>query len=230
MAPRVSVVIAAFDAERYLAEAVESVLGQTRKPLEVIVVDDGSHDRTAQVACGFGDPVRCVRLPRSGVSVALNRGIELTRGEYLAFLDADDLWTEGKLARQLRALEREPQLDMVFGHVQQFHSPELTDEQRARIALPTDPVRGICRGAMLIRREAYMRVGPFATRWTLGEFLEWYARALDAELSSSVLPEVVMHRRLHSANSGIREPEGRSDFPRILKTVLDRRRAGLKPG
>lgn len=223
--PGVSVVIAAFDAGRYVGDAIESVLGQTREPLEVIVVDDGSHDRTSEVANGFGDSVTCVRQPHAGVSAALNRGVPLCRGEHLAFLDADDLWTEDKLAIQLQALERAPQPDMVFGHVDHFHSRELTDEQRARIALPAEPVRGICRGAMLIRREAFMRVGSFATQWTLGEFLEWYARALDGGLTSCVLPEVVMHRRLHAANTSFREPEGRSDFPRILKTVLDRRRA-----
>jgi glycosyltransferase involved in cell wall biosynthesis len=226
-APAVSVVIAAFDAERYLGDAIETVLRQTRPAGEVIVVDDGSSDRTADIAGGFGDPVTCVHQDRAGVSAALNRGIAMTHGTQLAFLDADDLWTEDKLALQVSALERAPELDMVFGHVRQFHSPELTDEQRARIELREEPVSGICRGAMLIRRDAFLRVGLFAARWTLGEFVDWYARALDASLKSSVLPEVIMHRRLHTANSGIREHESRSDFPKIVKAALDRRRAGL---
>src|SRR5436305_4895217 len=164
----VSVVIAAFDAERYLGPAIESVLRQTRQPLELIVVDDGSSDRTVQIARGFGHTVKCLRQPRLGVSAALNRGIAITRGDQLAFLDADDLWIEDKLALQVDALHRAPELDMVFGYVRQFHSPELTDEQRARIDLRNEPIPGICRGTMLIRREAFMRVGPFGTRWTLG--------------------------------------------------------------
>jgi glycosyltransferase involved in cell wall biosynthesis len=222
---QVSVVIAAFDAERYLGEAIESVLGQTRAPLELIVVDDGSDDHTLEVARGFGERITCVGQPRSGVSAALNRGVEMARGDQLAFLDADDLWTQDKLALQVKALERAPQLDMVFGHVMQFRSTELAPEELGPAPTPPNPVPGICRGAMLIRSEAFRRAGRFATRWRLGEFLEWYARALDAGLIGSVLPDVVMHRRLHAANSGIREREGRSDFPRILRTVIDRRRA-----
>lgn len=220
-APGVSVVIPAFDAEDYLGEAIESVLHQTRPPLEVIVIDDGSSDRTSDIARGFGDPVTCICQPRSGASAATNRGVEASHGEQLAFLDADDLWTPDKLALQAQALERTPTLDMVFGHVQQFHSP---GDGPGRVALEANPVPGICRGAMLIRRQAFMRAGPLATRWALGEFVEWYARALDAGLTGVVLPEVVMHRRLHATNSGIRDRDRRSDFPRILKTVLDRRR------
>jgi glycosyltransferase involved in cell wall biosynthesis len=222
----VSVVVAAFDAERYLGDAIESVLRQTRPPVEVIVVDDGSSDGTSQVAHGFGRAVRCVRQSRSGIGAAVNLGIALSCGEQLAFLDADDLWTENKLALQVDALESAAHLDMVFGHAQQFHSPELTDQQRFRIRLHADPVPGIHRGTMLIRREALERVGPFATRWTLGEFIDWYARALDVSLSSSVLPEVIMHRRLHMDNSGIRDREARSDYVEILRVVLNRRRAG----
>lgn len=222
-----SVVIAAFNAESYLRDAIDSVLRQTLPPAEVIVVDDGSSDRTPEIARGFGDAVACVRQPHSGVAGALNRGISMTRGAGLAFLDADDVWTENKLALQVEALERDPELDMVFGHVRQFHSPELTSEQRARIKLRDGPVPGICKGTMLIRREAFMRVGTFATRWTVGEFVDWYARALDGSLSSSVLSQVLMHRRLHEGNSGLRGHDARSDFPRIVKTVLDRRRTEL---
>jgi glycosyltransferase involved in cell wall biosynthesis len=219
-------VIAAFDAEDYLEQAIESVLVQTLEPSEVIVVDDGSWDGTYEVARAVGDPVRCVRQARAGVSAALNRGVELARGSELAFLDADDVWLPQKLSLQVRALSQEGDLDLVFGHVRQFHSPELNADQRSRIALSPHSVPGICKGTMLIRRQAFARVGWFATQWTLGEFVDWYARAVDARLRSAVLAEVVMHRRLHLANSGIRERDAQSDFPRILKTILDRREGG----
>jgi glycosyltransferase involved in cell wall biosynthesis len=223
----VSVVIPAYDAERYLCEAIESVLRQTHPPLELIVVDDGSSDRTSEIALGFGGSVQCVRQSHAGVGAALNRGIAMSRGALLAFLDADDLWTEDKLALQLDALERAPELDIVFGYVRTFHSPELTAEQRSRIELQEKPIPGIYKGTMLIRREAFLQVGPFATQWKLGDFVEWYARAVDTALTSSMLPEVVAHRRLHLTNTGIRDHDSRSDYVRILKRVLDRRKAQL---
>ena len=95
--------IPAFDAERYLGDAIESILRQTCPPVELIVVDDGSSDRTPEIALSFGDSVRCVRQPHSGIGAALNRGIAMAHGALLAFLDADDLWTENKLALQLEA-------------------------------------------------------------------------------------------------------------------------------
>jgi glycosyltransferase involved in cell wall biosynthesis len=105
VAPHVSVVIPVHNGERYLAEAIKSVLAQSAPALECIVVDDGSDDGTAAIARGFGDAVRYVRWARAGVSAARNLGTRLARGELVAFLDHDDTWLPGKLARQL---ERPP--------------------------------------------------------------------------------------------------------------------------
>src|SRR6185369_7352052 len=101
--------------------------------LEVLAVDDGSTDGGARIALDFGAPVRCLSQPRSGTAAALNLGIAAARGDLLAFLDADDVWVEGKLSRQHAALEREPKLDLVFGALQHFYSPELSEEERRQV-------------------------------------------------------------------------------------------------
>lgn len=93
--------IPAYNAERFVRDAVASALGQEPRPHEVLVVDDGSTDRTVEVLAEFGEAIRLVQQGRSGVAGARNRGIEESTGEYLAFLDADDLWLQGKLAAQL---------------------------------------------------------------------------------------------------------------------------------
>ena len=146
------------------------------------------------------------------------------RGPLVAFLDADDVWTRDKLALQDAALTARPTTRMVFGHVEQFYSPELTPDQRAAIALPEGIAPGLAKGTMLLSRQDLDRVGPFATRWRLGDFVEWYARAVDAGLTIEVLPQVLMRRRLHMANSGLRSSDARPDYVRILKSVIDRRR------
>ena len=112
----ISVVIPVYNGESYLEMAIRSALTQTEPPGEIIVVDDGSTDGSAAIARGFGAPVHCLSQPHAGLSAALNRGIERAHGTFLAFLDADDLWMEAKLARQLDALEANPTLDAVFGH------------------------------------------------------------------------------------------------------------------
>jgi glycosyltransferase involved in cell wall biosynthesis len=211
---RVSVVIPARDGERHLREAVESVLSQSRPPDEVVVVDDGSSDGTAAVARSFGEPVRCLSQPALGIGAAVNRGLEETSGGLLAFNDADDLWTREKLALQLAALNERPELEAVFGHVVEFGSARPDGR----------PMPGYSRTTMLIRREAFDRVGPFAV-WRLGEFIDWYARGVDAGLVVALLPDVLLRRRIHQSNTGVLRHGEREEYARMLKSVLDRRRA-----
>src|SRR5262245_20179101 len=104
----VSVVIPCYNAGRFLKETLESILAQTRPALEVIVVDDGSTDDSAAVAGAFGPPVRVLRQSNQGESVARNRGLDEARGDWVAFLDADDVWAPDKLERQLAAVEGSP--------------------------------------------------------------------------------------------------------------------------
>lgn len=106
--PRVSVIIPTYNCERFLGKAIRSALNQTYQDFEVIVVDDGSSDGTADVLRSFDGRIRHERQQRQGPSAARNRGISMSRGEYLAFLDADDCWDECFLEKQLRALDAHP--------------------------------------------------------------------------------------------------------------------------
>src|SRR5262245_36251444 len=131
---RVSVIIAAYNAEAYLAETIESVLGQTVPPDEVIVIDDGSTDGTRGVLDRFGDRIVALAQANSGQAVAVNRGLATARGELIGFCDADDLWTTSKLDMQLALLDRDGSVEAVFGKVQQFVSPNVPEAHRARLA------------------------------------------------------------------------------------------------
>jgi glycosyltransferase involved in cell wall biosynthesis len=106
--PEVSVIIPTYNSSRYLTQAVDSILGQSFKDYEVLVIDDGSTDDTQAVMRRYGSPVRYIHKENGGVSTARNRGIAESRGRYVAFLDADDTWFPDKLERQLRALKENP--------------------------------------------------------------------------------------------------------------------------
>ena len=220
----VSVIIPVYNCETYLAEAIDSVLAQTYAPVEIIVVDDGSTDGSAQVAARYAPRVRCLHQENSGIGAARNRGIEQASGNLLAFLDADDLWSPDKLARQVVALDLDPKLDMIFGLARQFRSPDLEAEVATAATATETVMAGYVPGTMLIRRESFARVGLFATGWRVGEFVDWYARAMDLGLKSHMLQEVVLNRRLHDTNIGIVAPNARADYLRVLKASLDRRR------
>ena len=149
----------------------------------------------------------------------LNHGVELARGDLLAFLDADDLWTQDKLRLQTDALSARPELDAVFGHAVIF----------GETVAEAPPVAGYGRSAMLVRRAAFDRVGAFGDWPRLGEFIDWYARAVDLGLQTLMLADVVMLRRVHDDNMGVRLRDERTDYTRVLKGILDRRRAADAP-
>src|SRR5262245_2202743 len=120
----ISALIAVHNGAAFVDAAIRSVLRQTLPPDEVIVVDDASIDRTGDVVANFGCSVRLLRRTHEGEAAALNAGITESKGEFLSFLDADDLWAEEKLARQKAALDANPLVDAVFGQMVQFIDPE----------------------------------------------------------------------------------------------------------
>jgi len=222
---KVSVIIPVRDGARYIASAIESVLGQTEPPAELLVIDDGSRDGTAGIVSQFsGRGVGLTQQPPEGAAAARNRGVKLARHELLAFLDADDLWTSTKLEQQCAELRSDAALDMVFGYVRHFISSDVEPATRAKLRCREESVPGRFAGAMLIRRESFERVGLFETEWAIGEFLAWYARAQLLDLREKILPAVLLERRLHAANQGILKRGEHGDYVRVMKKVLDRRR------
>jgi glycosyltransferase involved in cell wall biosynthesis len=222
----VSVVIPARNAARYLGEAIESVLAQ-HQHVEVIVVDNGSTDGSQALAESFGPPVCLLHEPHRGAAAARNAGVNRARGEYLAFLDADDLWAHGKLQRQLHELEARKDLDMVFCFGENFLSPDLTDSQRSAFAPLQPPGPFILPSAMLARRSSFLKAGllPILRE---GEFIAWYGIALSIGLRSYVIPETLLRRRVHLSNSTRLESHS-ADLLRAAKMVLDRKKGASVP-
>jgi glycosyltransferase involved in cell wall biosynthesis len=224
----VSVMIGAYNAAPYLGEAIESALGQDYEPVELIVVDDGSTDGTAEVARRYTE-AKVIQQENGGNGSARNRAVENASGELYAFLDADDLFTPGKLSLQKAALDADPNLDMVFGHVREFFSPELDEETRASLRPPApEPMPWTAPNLMLIRRESFERVGPFTTAVRVGVTVDWFARAQEAGLRYTILPEIVLERRLHTQNNGLRESASRSQYLEVIRQAMERRRAAAE--
>lgn len=219
-APAVSVVIPVFDGERHVGEAIDSALAQTHRPLEVVVVDDGSTDRSAEIARARGATV--LRLDHAGPAAARNAGVRAARGDVVAFLDADDVWLPRKLELQLAVLTGEPPADFVLAHLEEFVSPELDVAAAAR--LRPRPPRASYAPSVLVAWRRVLEELPFADAAT-GEFLDWMLRARDRGLREVMLPQVVARRRLHGANHSLRGREARPELAHMLKRSLDRRRA-----
>jgi glycosyltransferase involved in cell wall biosynthesis len=222
--PLVTVIIGVYNAARYLGEAIDSVLAQTHPSIELIVVDDGSTDGSGRIAESYGAPVRCIRQENGGMAAARNRAIPEAQGSYLSFLDADDRFPPDKLRSQLAVFDAQPELDVVYGHVTEFLSPDLDESARVLLRSPAHDVPWPTPNLMLVRRESFLRVGLFSTDLKVGIGVDWYARAEELGLRSAVPPLVVLERRLHAGNNGIRQRESKPQYLHVLKAALDRRR------
>jgi glycosyltransferase involved in cell wall biosynthesis len=221
----VSAVIPAFNAQDHLAPCLASIQGQTGAfELEVIVVDDGSSDDTADIALRHPG-IKLIRQNNRGPGAARNAGIAASHGRYIAFLDADDLWPEGKLAAQLKVLRRQPGAALVFGDCRQFDEraawPQTllqADEFGASAWGGSDVVPDaytrllednfITTGSVVMRRDVLTEVGGFAEDLRLVEDLElWLRVALRHPIAWC--PQVGLLRRRH-ANNTSRDAEAMS--------------------
>lgn len=199
MSPRVSVLIPTYNYGAFLPAAIESVLAQTYTDYEVIVLDDGSTDHTAQIVAAYPQ-VRYLYQENAGIAAARNRLLDEARGEFAAFLDADDLWMPEKLERQVSYLDRHPECSILFTEAKNFSErpqEELSPRERSVMAaalpyaLPT----------ACVRMEAARRNGKFLTQYAYGEDTEWLFRLRAAgESLSFCLPECLYLRRVHGDN------------------------------
>jgi glycosyltransferase involved in cell wall biosynthesis len=222
--PLISVAMPVFDGARHLAEAIEGVLSQTYRPLELIVVDDGSTDDSAGIARRCSPPVRLLTQGHEGCGSARNQGARAAQGAYLAFCDADDRLPSDRLDRQFALLTSTPRVDAVFGEIEEFVSPGL--DERATSVLRAPRARRSVRMmiTMLLRSDSFWRVGPFATDLGRGLDLDWLARADDRGLRMGRCDGVVTHRRLHDESTGFRRRGDEDDYVRAARLAIARRR------
>lgn len=216
----ISVIIPTYNHGKYISEAIDSVLSQICEPFEIIVIDDGSTDNTTEIIKPYLSRIQYLQQKNGGISSARNTGIQQAKGNYLAFLDADDKWSHDKLQRQIQAMQKNPELDMVFGHVQQFYCPQISMEAKAKIKCPDAIIPAIIPPAMLIKASSFHRVGYFDLQWTTGEFIDWYIKAQAAGLKGIVLNDLILYRRIHDGHANVRQRRNYQDYLHILRKKL----------
>lgn len=227
--PRVSVVMTAYNAEHYIAEAIESVCAQSYTDYEIICVNDGSQDGTGEVARSFGERVLCIEHDTNkGIATGRNTALAAASGEYIAFIDADDIWEPDKLEKQIAFLEANTAYEIVFGMMRQFLSPDLTEEESRTLHCPAEPLQAVVPSASFIKRSVFEKIGLFDEKWRVGEFIDWMSRVQDSGLTYHVLPEILFKRRIHMTNTGVTQRPSRIDYVRIARASLERKRNSNK--
>jgi glycosyltransferase involved in cell wall biosynthesis len=224
----ISVIVPAFQREAHLDATLRSIIAQSYSPLEIIVVDDGSTDRTAAVAQSH--PQVCyVFQNNQGPPAARNTGLANSNGELIAFLDADDLWPSDKLEKQFDFLTRNPTIACVLGRMKNFLDDGIDLPNWVPSSAMSDDSDALSLGAGLIRREAFDRIGGFDSNCWYGDDLDWFIRLREAGLPMATMKEVFLLRRIHSSNISSNQQALAQQYLRIIKAHIDRRRNLLRP-
>ncbi|HTU12076.1 MAG TPA: glycosyltransferase [Allosphingosinicella sp.] len=217
----VSVVMAVRNGERYLAEAIASIFGSHRRPLEILLVDGGSTDATVAIAAA--QPLtRIVRQQGTGIADAYNLGIASARGDAIAFLSHDDLWADGKLDVQLAAMDADASLMLTVGlvrHVLVGDAPP-----GFRVDLLGRDVPGFIMETLVARREVFDALGGFDARLATAEDVDWFARAHDAGVRIALLPHRLLTKRIHGSNASLTDGKGTRHLLSALRASVGRKR------
>lgn len=228
-APVVTAVIPVFNGARFLAAAVASIAGQAKGRVRAAIVDDGSTDASAALIAALAaahDWIVPLRHDANrGVAAARNAGIAAASTPFIAFLDQDDAWAEGKLDLQLGVLAREPELEFVVGQ-QLFHvEPGTAKPAWVKERYLDGPQAGYVFGATLARRHCFERTGPLLEALRYGtDDVDWFARARAAGLRHRLLKKTVLHRTLHETNLSRMTAFNNPELLRVMHRAIQRRR------
>jgi len=198
--PFVSVIMPIHNGERFLAEAIENIKRQNYHPLEIIVIDDGSTDRTSAIADQFKEDIRYIYQEKKGSFAARNVGIKMAKGDAIAFLDVDDLWEENTLSKQVRYLSRNSSVDIVQGLIQEMTLDESSKHGDLVFDESSEPYQFINVGSAVYRKEVFNTVGLFDETLKQSADTDWFYRAWRANVSKHVIKEVALLYRKHDRN------------------------------
>ncbi len=195
---KVDVIIAVHNGEAFLAQALDSICNQSFTNHHTLVIDDASTDESATIARAF-EGVTVLQPGRVKQPGAINFGIERSTAPFIAFLDADDLWTPKKLELQLQYLMNHPEVDGVFGATRQFTSSESVATAETMQWLD-EPQVSFSLQSLLIKRDSFFKVGQFNTDPHVNHIIDWYSRSLTANLIFHSFPDTLAYRRVHAQN------------------------------
>lgn len=225
--PVVSVILPVYNGENYLRLAIESVFNQTLKELELIIIDDGSHDSTPEIARSFGDRLRYVRQANTGVAGAFNHGLKLAQGRFISWLSHDDLFLPEKLEKQVAALARLPTPAVCYTDVvlidgngavtNEFRLPEYDRDHALRHVL-TGGLISLVSYSIMYDRRCIEEVGHYSESWPYTQDAEMLVR-LARRFPFIRVPEPLMQLREHE-NRGIHSPKWEREVVKFFSEQL----------
>jgi glycosyltransferase involved in cell wall biosynthesis len=228
---KVSVVIPTYNYGRFISEAIESVLRQTYPIFEIVVVDDGSTDNTEEIVAKFGDKVKYIKQKNGGVGLARNTGVRHSTGEFIAFLDADDIWLPHKIERQVQLLQKDGEVGLVTVGMREFgkDGKTITKYQTGQNGWCAENILLLGAGiaapgsSLLIKRDVFERVGGYDEMKDMHPSEDWeFCYRVARRFKLAFLPELLVEYRNHGNNGHLQIPKfERAMLLAFEKTFVD---------
>jgi glycosyltransferase involved in cell wall biosynthesis len=235
---QISVVMPAFNAERFLPEAIESVLAQTWKGFELIILDDGSWDSTREIAQSYAlrdSRVRVESHANMGIAATLNKGLALSTGEWVVQMHADDVMMPNRLERQLAFVAEHPELAAASSWIEHINaegkviasgnSPLVTHAAVQKVFIANELI-GVSHSACILRKSAVQAVGGYREQFRVNEDIDLWSRLLEHGYKILVQPECLLEYRIHAGSASI--ARARTIYQQLhwVKDCMLRRRRG----
>lgn len=229
--PLVTILIPAYNASPYISESLESALGQTYEALEIMVVDDGSTDNTEELVREFGDKVVYLKKENGGPSSARNYGIARAKGEYIAFLDADDLWYPEKIAIQIEAFQNEPELGMTYCNMQPINKEDVLTYVKPYPEAVSQRFSGdvfyklfmfnfIPTPTVMVKKEVFEKAGLFPEHLRFSEDYHMWLR-ICAYYKARHIDQVLAYRRIHQGQASNDLDELYKGELRVIRDIIE---------
>lgn len=215
--PLVTCVITVYNYALYISEAIESVLNQSYNNIEIIVIDDGSVDNTFDIVSKYAHKVNYFKQENRGLSVALNKGIKMSKGDYIAFLDGDDYWHPDMIEKLYNELQYKKDSMLVFCNFKQFYSPEISENERKKYLLFKAKGEPLSKLTMLARKITFTNIGLFNEARNHSDFIDWFSRCQDNNIIYHWVDEELAYRRIHGANMTLKcKPQRKEELLSLI--------------
>lgn len=224
--PQVEVILPVYNGEKFIRQAILSILNQSTPVKKIWVINDGSTDETGTILEQLQKESTLIQVlsqENQGVGAALNFGLSHLKADWIAFLDADDLWLSDRIESQLGFLRENPDFPMIFGQIEEFEDfpdQELPQRYKAREGV----MDGLFRSTLLCRRSLFEEFGYFDQTLKVGEFIAWFQHIRDSGVTYHVVPKVLARRRVHGENMTAKV--GRNEFLQLIRRQLIQKRNG----
>jgi len=218
---KIDVILPVYNCEKFIGEAIQSVLDQTFQSLNLIIINDGSTDCSEEIINKYKETdsrIILIKQKNRGQIPSLNKGLELSKSEYIAFIDADDLWEKTKLEKQYKSLSKTADIAVCFTLVREFDSLKNHDIKHSASARKND-MKGLSKICFLGAKSLFDTYGKFNNEEKLGEFILWFGKLINDNVKYEVLNEVLAFRRIHSNN--MTQKINRLDYLKIIKRHID---------